>query len=73
MSGMSRTWPDLDVSRESFLGGLGCFDCVNETKLGDRIGLAFSETMPVELLSKSHIKVIPGKLITANDHLSSAS
>ena len=59
--GMSRAYPDLEVTRDSFLCGLGCFANVNMSKLGDRIGLAFSQTKPILRLSKDNIILIDGK------------
>lgn len=60
--GESKIRPGLEVTRDTFLGGLGCFEHVNETKLGDRIGLAFSQTIPIDELKQERVKVIPGKL-----------
>ena len=47
------------MTRDSFLRELGCFEGVNESKLGDRIGLAFSQTTPIDILSKDNIKLVP--------------
>ena len=59
VKGTSKHYPDLEVTRDSFLRELGCFEGVNESKLGDRIGLAFSQTMPIDILSKDNIKLVP--------------
>lgn len=59
--GDSKNWPDLEVTRDSFLLELGWFEEVSESKLGDRIGLAFSQTMPIDILREDKVKQIPGK------------
>ena len=46
-------------SRENFLVSLGCFDNVTPTKLGDRIGLAFTQTIPIMHLSIDRILPVP--------------
>lgn len=60
--GTSKGYPDLEVTRNSFLRELGCFANVNMSKLGDRIGLAFSQTEPILKLSKENIILIDGKI-----------
>jgi len=49
----------IQLSREDFLKSLGCFDGVSKTKLGDRIGLAFTQTKPVDQISMDRIIAVP--------------
>ena len=51
--------PTNNVSRNDYLGRLGSFGDVDVTKLGDRIGLAFTQTKPVIQLAKEQIIPIP--------------
>lgn len=51
--------PTPNVSRDEFLTRLGCFGCVNLSKAGDRIGLAFSLTAPICQLGLNQIIAIP--------------
>ena len=59
--GMSKGRPGLEIQRDQFLAGLGSLGDVKIQKLGDRIGLAFSQTTPIAELSEAQIIAIPGE------------
>lgn len=61
------TSEDSLLSRENFLACLGRFDDVSPTKLGDRIGLAFTQTIPIAHLSIDNI--LPFEEIVHNGYV----
>lgn len=58
--------PTMQCSRESLLESIGSFGNVAKSKLGDRIGLAFTQTVPIAKLDVDQIE--PISEIVANQY-----
>ena len=63
--GMSSGQPDLEITRDSFLSSLGNLENIAPSKVGDRIGLAFSQTVPTVRLAGDQVVTMPGELTSA--------
>ena len=63
--GMSSGQPEVEITRDSFLSSLGNLENIAPSKVGDRIGLAFSQTVPTVSLAEDQIVTMPGELTSA--------
>ena len=61
-SALPQREPGFAMTGEQLLASLGCFDDVKRTKVGDRIGLCFTQTVPVLELGLDQIVAVPERV-----------